>query len=423
MGVTFRKKGRHWYVFINHCGQRKAKKVGSREAAEKVKREIEARLALGDFGVVAEPDCPTFTEYSKRWLRLHVKPNCKLSTSISYKQVLDRYLVPHFGDTRLDQITRDKVKTYFSETVAEEKFGHGTLKNMLATIMTILSHAVEDGLVVSNPALRLGKVAFRKAPKRAADFLTRSEAQRFLQKAHLLKPERYPLFLTALRAGLRLGELLALEWRDIQFGESEDNSNRFIIVRHNFTRGQFTTTKSRKERRVDLSKELRRGLLELRDKRILAAVSRGNFDESHQPRLSKLVFPSETGGPINGSNVFNRDFLPLLEAEGIRRVTFHALRHTFASLLIQQGASLAYVKEQMGHSSIQVTVDIYGHLIPGGNIGWVDALDKETTPGQSATPAQPPTPRPSSVSPQLIEMIGGPSRTRTCDQRIMSPLL
>ncbi len=423
MGVKIRKKGRHWYVFIDHRGQRKAKKVGTREAAEKVKREVEARLALGDFGILVEQDCPTFTDYSKRWLRLHVKPHCKLSTSISYKQVLDRYLIPHFGESRLDQITRDKLKAYFSETVAEEKFGHGTLKNMLATIRAILSHAVEDGLVITNPALRLGKVAFRKATKRAADFFTRSEALRFLQKTRLLRPDRYALFLTALRAGLRLGELLALEWRDIQFGESQDDSNRFIIVRHNFTHGQFTTTKSRKERRVDLSKELRRELLELRDKRILEAVSRGDFDESRQPRLSKLVFPSETGGPINGSNVFNRDFLPILEAAGIRRVTFHSLRHTFASLLIQQGASLAYVKEQMGHSSIQVTVDIYGHLIPGGNIGWVDALDTETTPHQSATQTQPPTPPPSSVLPQVIEMIGGPTRTRTWDQRIMSPLL
>jgi integrase len=60
---------------------------------------------------------------------------------------------------------------------------------------------------------------------------------------------------------------------------------------------------------------------------------------------------------LNGSNIYHRDFLPCLRAAGLRHVTFHALRHTFASLLIQKGASLAYVKEQMGHSSIQVTVD------------------------------------------------------------------
>ena len=236
----------------------------------------------------------------------------------------------------------------------------------------------------------------------------------------MLRPERYPLFLTALRAGLRLGELLGLQWQDIQFGDSEDDPNRFILVRHNFTRRQFTTTKSRKERRVDLSKELRRVLMDLRDHRIMEAMSGGKFDESGQPRASKLVFPSETGGPSEGSNVYNRDFLPCLDATGIRRVTFHALRHTFASLLIQQCASLAYVKEQLGHGSIQVTVDTYGHLIPGGNIGWVDALDARTTPHESASQTQPDSEDLSSDIPQVLESNGGPTRIRTWDQRIMS---
>lgn len=64
------------------------------------------------------------------------------------------------------------------------------------------------------------------------------------------------------------------------------------------------------------------------------------------------------------------------------------LRHTFGSLLIQDGASLAYVKNQMGHSSIQITVDTYGHLIPGADIAWVDRLDSKTSPQQSATETQ-----------------------------------
>ena len=79
-------------------------------------------------------------------------------------------------------------------------------------------------------------------------------------------------------------------------------------------------------------------------------------------------------------------FKRILEKSEIRQIRFHDLRHTFASLLIQQGESLACVKEQMGHSSIQVTVDVYGHLVPGGNRAAVDRLD-DVQP--SATPAQP----------------------------------
>jgi hypothetical protein len=185
-------------------------------------------------------------------------------------------------------------------------------------------------------------------------------------------------------------------------------------VRSNHVRGSFVTTKSGKERRVDLTRELRRVLLDLRDVQMLEAFKSG------KEKVSGLVFPSETGRPLDGVNLYYRDFLPCLRAARLRRVTFHALRHTYASLLIQGGASLAYVKEQMGHSSIQVTVDIYGHLIPGANIAWADALDFTTSLQQSATQTQLTNNVDGEECPELIEMIGGPSRIRTCDQRIMS---
>jgi len=86
-------------------------------------------------------------------------------------------------------------------------------------------------------------------------------------------------------------------------------------------------------------------------------------------------------------------FKSLLKKAELRRVRFHDLRHTFASLLLQQGESPVYVKEQMGHSSIQVTVDLYGHLIPGGNTQAVDRLDQQPEKMllqvESATQAQP----------------------------------
>ena len=101
----------------------------------------------------------------------------------------------------------------------------------------ILSEAVEDGLIGSNPALRLGRFVFGDARRRAVEFLTRDEAQRFLKAANALRSRRYPLFLTALRSGLRLGELLALHWGDIQFGDSEHDHNRYSLVPRNYTRG------------------------------------------------------------------------------------------------------------------------------------------------------------------------------------------
>jgi integrase len=168
---------------------------------------------------------------------------------------------------------------------------------------------------------------------------------------------------------------------------------------------------------------LRRVLLEVRDKRMLEAFMNGRTSIADE-----LVFPSKAGTVLDPSNLFHYHFLPCLEHAGLRRFRFHDLRHTFGSLLIQDGASLAYVKDQMGHSSIQITVDTYGHLIPGANINWVDGLDRKT-PQQNATPAQPETEELEDADARSSELIdyaenaGGPGRTRTYNQQIMSLLL
>jgi integrase len=183
---------------------------------------------------------------------------------------------------------------------------------------------------------------------------------------------------------LRRGELVALRWGDIQFGESESDPNRFILVQRNYVHGKFTTPKSKKNRRVDLSRQLRRVLLERRDVQLFEAYLQGRSSIADD-----LVFQSGAETIVDPDNLVSRCFLPALEKAGLRKIRFHDLRHTFGSLLIQDGASLTYVKEQMGHSSIQITVDTYGHLIPGADIAWVDRLDSKTTPQPNATQAQP----------------------------------
>jgi integrase len=228
----------------------------------------------------------------------------------------------------------------------------------------------------------------------------------------------------ALRAGLRRGALVAVQWGDIQFGKDEQDANRFIVVEHNYVRRQHTTTKSKKSRRVDMSRELRRVLIELRDKRLLESFLKGKNDISDE-----LVFLSPGGTILDPDNLYHRYFQPVLTKAGLRKIRLHDLRHTFGSLLIQSGASIVYVKEQMGHSSIQVTVDIYGHLIPGANVSFVDRLDEKseekTGEGQqqNATQAQPASEAETAIPPEALEFIGGGGWTRTNDLRIMRPSL
>ena len=99
------------------------------------------------------------------------------------------------------------------------------------------------------------------------------------------------------------------------------------------------------------------------------------------------MFLTPAGHPVDGDNLRRRVFYRLLEQAGLRKIRLHDLRHTYASLLIQQGESLAYVQQQLGHSSVQVTVDVYGHLIPGANRAAVDRLDAQPARNPAATSA------------------------------------
>ena len=381
MGVKVRRRNGKWYVVIDYHGKRKSKGVGIPEAAEHVKREIEARLALGEVGVLTEPEkAETFTEYSERWLKSHVALHLKPSTQESYRSLLDSRLIPRFGRFPLNDVTRKKVNAYLAEMVESCKVRKNTIRNVVACLRAVMQHAVEDGVIEVNPAIGLGRVNRPQLESRKAEFLTQDEAQRFLDTAKEYCLEKYPLFLAALRTGLREGELLALQWEDIQLGEWSDDPNRYILVRRNYSHGQFTTPKSHKARKADLNQELRSVLLRWRDELTLRAFEQGKQE------IPKFVFPSQTGGPVDRANLYHRYFRPCLEVAGLRPVTFHALRHSFASQLLQNGASLLYVKEQLGHSSIQVTADIYGPLLPSANISWVDSLTTKTIPQQSATP-------------------------------------
>ena len=201
---------------------------------------------------------------------------------VKHRQVLRLYLLPKFGQQSLSSISRGQIKTFLANLVkpgssaSRRSLSRNSLRLVLCTLRVILSHAEEDGKVSSNPAQRLGRFTkIDRSQQKKATALSRQEAEQFLLSAQEVCPEFYPLFLTALRAGLRRGGLIALEWGDIQFGAGEQDSNRYILVQHNWVNGRLTSPKNRKSRRVDMSRQLRAVLIELRDQRMLEAFLNG----------------------------------------------------------------------------------------------------------------------------------------------------
>src|SRR5262245_49819534 len=191
----------------------------------------------------------------------------------------------------------------------------------------------------------------------------RDQVEHFLAVTAEKEPRLLPLFLLMARTGLRLGEALALKWEDIHIARRELRVERAIF------NGEISTPKSGHGRTVDMSQQLTETLRRLHAELKADKLRKGLQD------MPRWVFASLAGTPLDHANVEKAFKRVLKAAELPLHYTPRCLRHTFASLLLQQGGSPAYVQRQLGHASIQLTVDTYGKWLPMGNKAAVDALD------------------------------------------------
>ncbi|MFI4897675.1 MAG: tyrosine-type recombinase/integrase [Phycisphaerales bacterium JB059] len=262
----------------------------------------------------------------------------------------------------MGEITRADVKRLLL-TTQQEGLAPGTVQNFMAFDSGLFTHAYEDDILDRNPALRLGRFIQKDDRRKDIRPLTRDQASTVLTAPRESFPADCPLLLCAFRTGMRMGELLGLVWAKVDF---EANA---IEVRRSYSHSHFDTPKPHRSRRVDMSGQLAPAL----------RVHGEALLPRHGGRLPttavQLVFPSQIGGPRDGDNLRRRVFDRLLEIADAPRFRFHDIGHTFASLLLQQGESLHYVEEQLGHASIQTTTDVDGHLVPGSNRHAVNRLD------------------------------------------------
>jgi len=387
MGVKLRERpDKGWYVLTDYRGQRKAKCFGKDKKqaklfADKLTARIKWAEQSGEAVALSTPDgkIPTVKDYLMDWLITYVAVHCKATTATGYRQWVDKYLIPALGDRRLHEVTRADIKRLIAD-LAGRGLKKQTIHNILTPFKEAYNHAIDDGLVATNPVARTGRLTRSKDDRKAhIQPLSRDEVATLLKVTEKRYPVIYPLLLCAARTGLRQGELIGLQWGDVDF------RGRFIEVRRAIVRRRLTTTKSHKIRRVDMTPQLAQALQRLQETRSLEAGLKAKA-------LPDWVFLTPSWTRWDDSNL-RRAFHWCLGKAEIRRVRFHDLRHTYASLMGEAGAPPKYVQEQLGHASIQVTMDIYSHLFPGGNREWVKKLDEpvdnESFEGESATLAQP----------------------------------
>ena len=268
----------------------------------------------------------------------------KPSATRGYEASLRLRLLPPLGARKLSDISRRDVQHLVDRWLAEQ-MDASTIRNTLMPLRVIYRRAVEDGLVAVSPCerLRLPRVEGRRERIAGVD-----EARELLGA---LPPRDRALYASAFFAGLRLGELRALRWRDVDLG-----SGRIHVERAMDGTGVTIKPKSRAGERVVpiLTGELRDMLSEHK------AASRGEPDD--------YVFAGTSPTrPFSASAAYRRVRTAWRHA-GLGPINLHEARHTFASIAIAAGVNAKVIATYMGHSSIQVTYDLYGKLMPGNEV-------------------------------------------------------
>jgi len=368
MGVTVREKiegsGIYW-VFVAHQGRRTSRKVGDRKAAREAARKIQARLTLGKgaFGEKAKLPTPRLKDYFKRF-EASYRGTLKPGTWVSYESSMRVHILPELGNHRLDEITKPMMKRLVAGLV-EKGLAKDTIRLILAAIRVLYSQAVDDKIATENPARGLGKF-YRQAKRKheEIDPLTEEESLLFLEKTLEYERKHYPLFLCALHSGMRSGELVGVQWADI------DWNGKFLEVRRAINRfGELSTVKTENgRRRIDLSDHLLETLKDLRKQNQEEALKEGRNE------IPEWVFANHFGGFVDIKNIKFRNFKRTLRKAGIREIRFHDLRHTFASQLLSNGTNALYVSQRLGHSNPGITMKIYAKWIP--NEGQRQAMNK-----------------------------------------------
>ncbi|MBN2561754.1 MAG: site-specific integrase [Phycisphaerae bacterium] len=343
--MSIRKIRNSWWVDFRANGTRhRIRSIENSQAGAKAYEAVlRSRLNKGEPLVPAppKPPAPTFAEFSEEWFRTYVVTNNKPSSQVSRRRILRKHLLPFFGTTRIDAIDNGMIERFKTSKLGEG-LAAKTVNVQLGVVSKCLRDAEDWGVLSAPPRIR-----WLRQPRPRFTFLTRDEADRLVDA---MEPGRWQtMAVLAIHTGMRLGELLGLEWNDIDLGA------RQLVVRRSIVNGIVGTTKNYRERQLPLSVGAMTALLSYR-------------------RDHRLVFHRDDGTPLTYGTAGHAISQGWKRA-GLRSIGWHALRHTFASWLVADGVPLPVVQALLGHSTIEMTMR-YSHLAPSALRSAIQVLDE-----------------------------------------------
>jgi integrase len=353
-------------VGVLHIGYdvdgKRRRRVFYGERRPDVSSQLTAAQRKVDEGLPLPSERLTVAAFLVRWLAT-IKPALRPNTYRRYEQFVRMHISPALGRITLTKLTPDQLQELYAAKL-EAGLSPTTVRHLHAAAHKALKQATRWGLVARNVAT---VVEVPRMVRHEMATLTPEEAQRVIEAA---RGERLgAVYTLALTTGMRRGELLGLRWRDV------DLERGAVQVRASLQWTKegpaFAEPKTERSRRqITLAKI---AIDTLRAHRLAQAEERLRRGPAWED--NDLVFANEVGRPVYPNNMVRRSFEPLLKRAGVRRVRFHDLRHSAATLLLAEGVHPKIVSEMLGHSQIAMTLDLYSHVTPTMQRQAADAMD------------------------------------------------
>ncbi len=323
-------------------------------------REAQRNAEMGLASLTREQ---TFATYLDQWLLDVAKPSVRPTTYESYEQIVRNRIKPDLGKVKLSALTPQQIQALYTKLAKTLK--PASIVRTHAIIRASLKQAVLWNLIPRNAADAVRPPSIQRME---LQYLNRDQVQQLVEAAH--NETAAALYAVAATCGLRRGELLGLRWSDLNFDKGQLTVQRTAhrIKGEGFVFGEPKTQAGRRTIRVGAFalNALRKQRTRQNEQRLYAGPA---WEDTG------LIFTSGLGTPLEPARVTRR-FQATLAAVGLPPVRFHDLRHTAATLLIEQGVAIKAVQATLGHSTIATTMDVYSHVTPTMQDSVAEAMDR-----------------------------------------------
>lgn len=338
----------------NGTGKRRQKSetfqgITKRQAEQKLRE----KLISMDNGSYVPMVKQTVAAYLNKWMETYVATNCTVRTAAGYREKLHGYIIPKVGHVELQKLSPGQIQNIYAEML-ERGLSNTTINQTHRILHKALGTALKWGLLNRNP---VDATTAPRLERKLVDMWDTETIEKFLDAA---QESRFSdLYALAVLTGMRRSELCGLKWENVDLVASRLSVVNTLqrIKGYGLVEGLPKTARSR--RSISLSPQAVETLHAIRGSQLGLQLEAGELWQH-----TGYVFTQPGGQPI-APDMISKDFCALVRLHGLPRLTFHGLRHAFASLMLSSGVNLKVTSEMLGHSNIAITGDTYSHVLPG----------------------------------------------------------